>query len=208
MRCAATPRASRAPGRLRLLLREAEHALPASLQAMQDVLFLHPDTAAAGPASPSSGSRRPVYGQKACRWSIITPSARTRVGELLGRLGYELVDEIYAKRLDKKSEEKWAVSAASSAKKSISAGVAAHRLHRGYRRAPGREGARKQAETQAAAAARGARRAPGRAHAGDPGGRRGGEEGAPALDHRPDAPARPREHHPHRRRRPGDALGA
>jgi GNAT superfamily N-acetyltransferase len=73
-----------------------------SLQAAQDVLYLHPDY------------RRGMAGVTLIRVAetrlraegvqvIYHHAKRTnRVGELLERLGYEHVENVYAKRLDKK----------------------------------------------------------------------------------------------------------
>lgn len=79
------------------------HHYAGSLQAWQDVMYLDPDY------------RRWRTGIGLIRFAearlkaegvqvVYHHAKRTnRVGELLGRLGYELVDEIYAKRLDKRS---------------------------------------------------------------------------------------------------------
>lgn len=73
-----------------------------SLQAVQDVLYLHHE------------HRRGRAGITLIRFAEIRMRAEgvqvvyhhvkrsSKVGDLLGRLGYELVDEVYAKRLDKK----------------------------------------------------------------------------------------------------------
>ena len=78
------------------------HHYAGSLQAWQDVLYLAPE------------HRRGLAGVRLIRFAeqrlaaegvqvVYHHAKRTnRVGELLGRLGYDLVDEIYAKRLDKK----------------------------------------------------------------------------------------------------------
>lgn len=74
-----------------------------SLQAWQDVLFLHPDyRGRAGVTLIRVAETR----LRAEGVQVVYHHAKrtNRVGELLGRLGYELVDEIYAKRLDKNKE--------------------------------------------------------------------------------------------------------
>lgn len=78
------------------------HHYASSLQALQDVLYLHPDyrRGRAGATLIRVAETR----LRAEGVQVVYHHAKriSQVGELLERLGYELVDEIYAKRLDKK----------------------------------------------------------------------------------------------------------
>lgn len=73
-----------------------------SLQAWQDVLFMAPEHRAgmAGVKLIRHAERR--LAAEGVQVVYHHAKRTNRVGELLGRLGYELVDEIYAKRLDRK----------------------------------------------------------------------------------------------------------
>lgn len=81
------------------------HHYAGSLQAWQDVLYLDPEhrRGRAGVTLIRVAETR----LRAEGVQVVYHHAKrtNRVGELLGRLGYELVDEIYAKRLDKKKGE-------------------------------------------------------------------------------------------------------
>lgn len=90
-------------GYVMFLVRPNPH-YKASLTAAQDVLYLKPEY------------RRGLTGVRLLRMAEQRLAAEgvqvvyhhvkrtNRVGELLGRLGYDLVDQVYAKRLDKKKE--------------------------------------------------------------------------------------------------------
>lgn len=75
-----------------------------SLNAVQDVLYLKPEyrRGLTGVRLLKLAERRlAAEGVQVVYHHV---KATNRVGELLGRLGYELVDQLYAKRLDKKKE--------------------------------------------------------------------------------------------------------